>query len=154
LSKTSYIEPHEEEEAKRFIAESFGFEMPTPVGDNILVKLHIREEDAYEVMDENGNPVIGESGQPIKIELPRGVRYAEKFRSCIALVLAMGELCFKDAGYDSGPPYKVGDWLTIPRNDTGIQFNYRDVQMMILKCDRTLQVIQGPSEILRYNMIR
>lgn len=155
MSKTSYIESHEEEEAISFIEESLGFEMPRPIGNNMLVKIHVREEDTYEVKDNNGNPVIGESGNPIRIALPQGVKYAEKFRSCVALVLAMGSLCFKGKEYaESGPMCRVGDWLTIPRNDTGRQFNYRGVPMMVINCNRILQVIEGPSEILRYNMIR
>lgn len=154
VSKLSYIEDHEVEEATRFIEESLGFKLPTVFWNNMIVKLHVRPEDIYEPKDKSGNPIIGESGKPIKIALPPGVRSSEKFKTAVGLVLAQGPLCYKEDKYkDEGPPCRVGDWIVLPRNDKATQVNYLGVPMMVIRCDRVYQIVKGPSEVVRHRML-
>lgn len=150
MSKLAYVEEHEVDGVVKLIEENLGFKLPKVRGNNMLVKLYVRPEDVYEPKDKNGNPIIGENGQVVKIELPRGVRQAEYDRTCVALVLAQGHMCYKSDIYkECGPYCRVGDWISIPRNDKGTVIIYRGVPMLIIQEKRIYQVLQSPEEIKR-----
>ncbi len=139
----SYIEVHEEQEAKDFIKSHLGFEPIRPAGYHLLVKLYIRPE-TYE----------GSSG----IAISNSTRANDKWVSCTALVLAIGPDAYKGARFEkSGPWCKVGDWVMIPRNE-GIQFNdhgsvekygEQGIAMQLIPDDRIVAVVDDPARISR-----
>lgn len=151
-SATSYILPNEVKEAKALIEGNLKFPMPEICGFNMLVKIHIREEDLYEYKDKHGNPIKGKNGKSIKIALPPSIRASEKYSSCTALVLAQGPRCYTDEKYkDSGPLCRVGDFIVFPRNEChGSQFSYRGFEVQIITDECVYQVVKCPTDIVRY----
>lgn len=123
-SKTSFIEPFEEEEAKNFIKEQLGYEPPRPCGYQVLVKLYIRPEEIKSITREDGTVV--------QLYAPDTVRHEDRYISMCALVLALGPDCYKGERFQhSGLWCKVGDWVIIPRNE-GTQFLYNEIPVHLL----------------------
>ena len=153
----SYIEPHEEIEARELIVKQLGFEPIRPCGYNILIMLYLRPERIRPLTDENGNPILDEDGQQVSLILPDELAQVDKWVSCVGLVLALGPDAYKDPQRygRSGPWCKVGDWVMIPRN-AGHQFNdhgphlqMRGIPMQIVPEDCILNVIDEPARIKR-----
>ena len=139
---TSFIESHEEQEAKDFITEQLGYEPPRPCGYYLLVKLYIRPEEIKTITDDSGNE--------IKLYAPDSVRTEDRYRTVCALVLAMGDDCYKGENYaHSGPWCKVGDWVVIPRNE-GTQIVYNEHPVHLIPDDRILMVIPDPAIVRKY----
>lgn len=152
-SAMSYIEEHEEEDAKRIIRESViseknpeGFDFPPPGGFQMMVKIYVRPEDMKEITTEDG--------RKIALYLPETVRVEDKFRNCSGLVVAMGPDCYvgKDSHgndrYPSGAWCKVGDFICFPRN-VGTQISYRGVPVQIIPDDKLLFVTPDPTYVTR-----
>jgi len=154
-SVTSYIEPHEIKEAQALIEGNMKFPMPRVCGFNMLVKIHVREEDLYECKDKHGKPIIGSNGRPVKIAIPPAIRASEKYRSCTALVLAQGPRCYTEEEYkESGPLCRVGDFIVFPRNECrGSQFSYRGFPVQVITDKCVYQVIKCPTDIVRYRVM-
>lgn len=139
---TSFIEQHEEEDAKKFIKEQLGYEPPKPCGYYMLVKLYIREEEIKTIVDEHG--------KEIKLYLPDTARHEDRYRSVCALVLAMGPDCYKGERFrETGPWCKVGDWVVIPRNE-GTQIVYNEHPVHLIPDDRILMVIPEPAVVRKH----
>jgi len=140
-NKFSFIDAHEEEEAKKFIEQHLGFPAPRVCGYYMAVKLYVRPEEVSTFTDKDG--------KEIKIILPESARVEDKWRSCTALVLSQGPQCYKGKKFkDSGPWCKVGDWIVIPRNE-GVQVNYRGIPMQYIPDDRVLGIIEDPTHVVR-----
>lgn len=147
--KFSFIEPHEEQEAKDFIEKHLGFPAPRCVGWQMAVKIYIREEDIHEAKDESGKPILGADGKPIKIYLPSSIRTGEKFISCVGLVVSQGPDCYKGERFkESGPWCKVGDWVMFPRHE-GTQISYRGIPMFVINDDKVKMVVEDPTYVTR-----
>ena len=152
----SFIEPHEEEAAKEYIKEHLvsasgldDFEPPRPAGYHMAVKLYIRSEDVHGLKDDAGNAIIGADGKPMFIALPASVTTNDKWRTCVALVVAQGPEAYQgDRFKRSGPWCKVGDWVVLPRNE-GTQINYRGIPMQIIPDDRVLAIVEDPTYVTR-----
>lgn len=154
-SFTSYIEPHEIEEAKTLIETQMHFPMPKVCGYNMLIKVHVREEDMYEFKDKRGWPVRGKDGKKLKIALPPAMTASEKYKSCTALVLSQGPRCYtQDEFIESGPLCRVGDFIVFPRNEClGTQFMYRGFPVQVITDRCVYQVIKCPTDIVRYRVM-
>lgn len=145
----SFIETHEEQEARDFIEKHLGFPPPRMAGYHMAVKIYVREEDVHQLKDEEGNPILGADGKPMYIALPGTVTAHDKWRSCTALVVSMGPEAYKGERFkESGPWCKVGDWVVIPRNE-GTQVNYRGIPMQFIPDDRVLAIIEDPTYVTR-----
>lgn len=159
--RLSYIEDYEEEEARRLVEESLGFEPIRVTGWQIAVKVYTRPEDVKEI--------ITDSGKKISIYLPNESRAHDKFVNCVGLVINMGVDCYKDK-YFVEPLYmqlirkvfgkwmkpstkrpwcKIGDWVVFDRN-AGPQINYRDVPVTILEDKHIRAVVECPTHVSRY----
>lgn len=160
--KTSYVEDHEVEEAKKIIEESLGFEVPRVCGYHMVVKIFVRPEDVHEFTDEKGNKK--------SIYLPESATAQDKFRSCVALVLNQGPECYTGKRFQENPvirffrktglfkswlgpirkrPWcKVGDWVVIARN-AGPQVNYRGMPVTYLPDDQIFGVVPDPTFVTR-----
>lgn len=139
---TSFIEPHEEQEAQDFIRAQLGYEPPKPCGYYMLVKLYIREEEIKTITDE--------TGKEIKLYLPDTARHEDRYRSVCALVLALGPECYKGDRFKEGGPWcKPGDWVVIPRNE-GTQIIYNEHVVHLIPDDRILMVIPDPAIVRRH----
>lgn len=141
-SMYSFIDDNEEKEAKEFIQKHLGFLPPRVAGYYMAVKIYLRPEEITTVVDEV-------TGEKKSIYLPETVTANDKYRSCTALVVAMGNECYKGKRFrNSGPWCKVGDWVAIPRNE-GTQLNYRGIPMQFIPDDRILCVVEDPAYITR-----
>jgi co-chaperonin GroES (HSP10) len=140
--KFSFIEDHEEQEAKEFIEKHLGFPAPRMAGYHMAVKIYVRPEDIHTFVDEN-------TGETKSIYLPHTVTAHDKYRSCTALIVSMGPEAYKHERFkESGPWCKVGDWVVIPRNE-GTQVNYRGVPMQFIPDDRVLAIVEDPTHVTR-----
>lgn len=140
-SKTSLIEEHEIEEAKGFISEQLGFPTPAALGDKLIVKIYLRPEEI--------STFTTDDGRTISIYAPPQLLAKDRFRNCTALVIAVGDDCYKHPRYaKSGPYCRVGDWIVIPRN-VGIQMNYRGVPVQVIPEWALFCVIEEPTHIQR-----
>lgn len=143
-SLTSYIEDHEEDEAKQFIEEELGFSLPKATGNRLIVKIYIRPEEL--------STFKNDKGETISIYMPEIILNNDKYKNFAALVLSVGDKCFSEDEYkDSGPSCKVGDWITIARNDGGQQYIYRGVAVQDIPVRAMLSVIEDPNYVERIN---
>lgn len=119
MLQTSYIEKHEEEFAKDFVTQTLGFEPLRPCGDQILIKIYVREEDVHKYVDEK-------TGKEHMLYLPDSMSAHDHHRSNVGLVLSMGPACFKGERFkdEPEPRCKVGDWILVPAAD-GYKFIYQ-----------------------------
>ncbi len=160
----SFIEPHEEEEAKRFILEHLTeaykkldndwgrkapMDLPRASGYHMYVKLFVRDEDVGQLKDDKGNLIIDATGRPVSIIIPESVRANDKYSSCVGLVIAQGPEAYQGERFKkSGPWCKVGDWIIFPRNE-GTQILYRRIPMHIIPDDRCLGIVSDPTYVTR-----
>jgi hypothetical protein len=143
-SLTSYIEDHEEDEAKQFIEEELGFSLPTASRDRLIVKIYIRPEEL--------STFKNDKGETVSIYMPEIILNGDQYRNFAALVLSVGEQCFTGDEYkDSGPGCKVGDWVTIARNDGGQQYIYRGVAVQDIPVSALIAVVEDPAYVERIN---
>lgn len=160
LDGTSRILPEELEEAKAYINEQMGFDAPTMAGYYMAVKIYIRPSEMM--------PFRTESGEVKALYMPEEYRAQDKYRSCVALVVAQGPECYKGPRFQESwlrrnlrkvfnrfmdpvskyPWCKVGDWIVIPRNE-GTQLNYKGIPMQFLPDDRVLAIVDDPTDITR-----
>ena len=140
LRRTSFIEEHEEEEAIRQIEELLGFERPRVTGYHICVKIYVRDEDIGKLIDKDGRETL--------LYAPPRVSAHDKFRNCSALVLALGNIAYKDPKYMGIPWCKVGDWVMIARNG-GPQVNYRGIPVTTLPDDNIYMTLECPTHVTR-----
>jgi len=143
-SLTSYIEDHEEDEAKQYIEEELGFALPKANRDRIIVKIYIRPEEL--------STFENDKGETVSIYMPEIILNGDKYKNFAALVLSVGEQCFSGEEYkDCGPSCKVGDWVTIARNDGGQQYIYRGIAVQDIPVRAMLSVIEDPNYVERLN---
>jgi hypothetical protein len=143
-SSTSFVEDHEEEEAKQFIEEELGFPLPKVFGNKLLVKIYIRPEELSTFQNDKG--------ETLHIYMPEAYLANDQYSNFSALVLGVGDKCFKGKEYkDSGPGCKVGDWVTILRNGGGQQYLYKGVAVQSIPESALLDVIEDPSYVQRVN---
>lgn len=143
-SLTSYIEDHEEDEAKQFIEEELGFSLPNAAANRLIVKIYIRPEELSTFQNDKG--------ETISIYMPEIYLEGDKYKNFAALVLSVGNKCFEGDEYkDSGPGCKVGDWITIARNDGGQQYIDRGMAVQDIPVRAILSVIEDPSYVERLN---
>ncbi len=148
-SSLSFIEPHEEEEAKALVEKHLGFEPIKAAGNRMAVKIHVREEDVRQIKNKDGTPMLGQDGKPVFIAVPDSFRAQDQFKNCAALVIYLGPECYTEEKYKKlGPLCKVGDWILIPRNE-GTQVNFRGIPVQLLPADRVLSVIEDPNYVTR-----
>lgn len=141
-SLTSYIEDHEEDEAKKFIEEELGFPLPKASRNRLIVKIYIRPEEL--------STFKNDKGESVSIYIPEIYLQGDQYKNFAALVLSVGPQCFKGDEYkDNGPGCKIGDWVTIARNDGGQQYLYKGIAVQDIPETALMTVIEDPSYIER-----
>ncbi len=146
----AWVEPHEEEAARKVVNEAFkisskgrDFEF-NPCGYMIAVKIYMRPEEIKTIKRDDGTTET--------LWLAPEISAEDKYRSCVGLVLAMGEQCYQGRRadgtpmYPNGPWVRIGDWATFARNQC-IRLDYRGVAMALLTDDSVLGVITDPADI-------
>lgn len=145
--KGSYVEDFEIPEAIKIIEDSLGFKMPSPVENQMVVKVYVRPDDVWEVTDEDGNPVLGETGQQLCIAVPERFRAQDQYDSIVGLVLSQGPDCYKSERYKGLEPYcRIGSWIVFPRQE-GSQVNYRGIPIQIIRDFHIFETIEDPKFI-------
>jgi hypothetical protein len=148
-SPLSYIEPHEEREARQLIDKEFVAITGKPCGLRpggyfVAVKIYIRPEELREVTREDGTKVTLYR-PPVSVD-------GDKYTSCSALVVAMGPQAYKGKDltgndrFPEGPWCKVGDWIACPRHEA-FAINYRGVAMALIPDDKVIAVIEDPTDV-------
>jgi len=139
-SLTSYIEDHEENEAKQFIEEELGFPLPKASRNRLIVKIYVRPEEL--------STFENEKGETVSLYMPEIYLEGDQYKNFAALVLSVGEQCFKGDEYkDNGPGCKVGDWVTIARNDGGQQYLYKGISVQDIPESALMAVIENPDYV-------
>lgn len=147
--KLSFIECHEEQEAKEFIEKHLGFEAPRMAGYHLAIKIYYQEKHLHAVKDEKGKQLLDVRGNAINIELPESANPYEKYRSVTGLVVSAGPLAYVGKRFGNvGPWCKVGDFVMFPANE-GHKIIYRDVPFQIIPDDKVLAVVEDPTYITR-----
>lgn len=161
VTQMSFIEPHEEADAKVLINKLLGFEPPRVCGWQMAVKIYIRPSEISEFIDENGNKKA--------LYLPDSISAHDKFKNCVALVVSQGPECYTGPRFQEHwtlrairkifgrcmkpslkqPRCKVGDWVVFPRNGGGYQINYRGYAMQIINDDMVGMVVEDPTWVTR-----
>ena len=145
----SLIEPHEEEEAKKFIAQHMkeltgSEDLPRPAGYYVVAKTYIRPEQI--------KVIKGADGKDVPLYIPDQSRAEDKYQSVAALVIAVGPQAYKGKNFDGsdrfpeGPWCRVGDWIVLPRYE-GFSFMFKGVPMQLLPDDKVLAVIRDPKDV-------
>lgn len=146
--RLSFIEPHEEKDAKKaidslFVAltkKPFNFR---PAGYYVAVKIHVTPDQLKEGVREDGSKYT--------LWTPPSMQSEEKYQSVSALVCAVGPEAF-GANADGTPRYptgykiNVGDFVCIPRYES-FMFSYRGVAMALLPDDRIMGVVEDPADV-------
>lgn len=127
----TYIVPGEREDARRLIESSLGVDLPELGGDDVAVKLFVREEDLFSTTDIHGKEVT--------MILPESVRCHDASRHHAALVIAVGSACPDDG-------VQVGDFVLIPRHE-GVEMMWQDTVIRILSSSTLYGVIQNPRQV-------
>lgn len=148
-SGLSYIEDHERAVAKKLIDDQFVAMTGKPFGFRVagyylVCKIYVRPEELAEVETADGKKVT--------LFRPDMSRDHDKYHSCAALVCGIGPQAF--TGYDihgharfpAGAACRVGDWISIPRNNSFLQ-SYRGVAIAIIPDDMALGVIEDPEDV-------
>lgn len=145
----SFIEPHEETEAKSLVQKQFKqmtgkpFDL-RPAGYMIAVKIYIRPEELTTVKRDDGTSAT--------LYLPETSQSNDKYQSVAGLVCAVGPQAYKgktltgEDRFPEGPWCKVGDWVIIPRYEA-FQISYNGVVMGMLTDDKILGVISDPASV-------
>ena len=149
----SYIENHEQAEAKKLIDKQFIELTKKPFGYRaagayIVCKIYIRPDEIKEI--------VGADGKKSTLWLPPQITDGDKFHSVSALVCGIGPDAF--IGFDShghkrfpsGPICRIGDWINIPRNNS-YMFQYRGVALAQLFDDYVLGVVEDPRDLTPIN---
>lgn len=148
-NKLSFIEPHEEQEAKEFIKKHLGFEPPRATGFWMCVKIYYDKKDIHWAKDKDGKSILSPDGSPVGIFIPETANPHEKYKSCTALVVSQGPDVYQGERFEkSGPWCKVGDWIAIPPNE-GYYVVYRDTPMRVIPDDKCLFIVEDPSYVTR-----
>lgn len=152
-SKLSFIEIHEEAEAKKLIDDQFialtgkPFDMRV-AGYHIAVKLHIRSDEIKSINTKTG---------AVTLYRPQSSVDADKYQSVSGVVVGVGPQAYKgtlpdgSAKYPEGPWCKVGDVIMLPRFES-TPITYRGVVMTIIPDDRVMAIIQDPNDVQAITM--
>lgn len=147
---SSYIEPHEEAEAREIIAKHFAeisgkpFTF-RPTGYFLIGKLYVRPEELLSTIDDNGEKKT--------LYLPKIAQDEDKHQAVAMLVCAMGSMCYRGTDAAGQPRFpdgawcKVGDWVAIPRYEA-FPIMHHGVAMAILPDDKILGVVEDPTDII------
>lgn len=147
---SAWVEPHEEDAARKLVNESFkiaskgkDFEF-NPCGYMIAVKIYMRPEEIKQVDMPDGSKKT--------LWLPDSITAEDKYRSCVGLVLAVGEQAYQGRRadgtpmYPNGPWVRCGDWAVFARANC-MRMDYRGVALAILTDDSILGVVTDPADI-------
>lgn len=143
----SFIEPHEEQAAKEFVAKhlnELGLDKPLPAaGWKMVVKIYIRPEEISTFVDEA-------TGETKSLVIPSMMTAHDKYVSCVGLVVSQGPDCYKGEKFkESGPWCKVGDFVVFPKNH-GYQMSYNNVAIKYIDDVGILGTIDDPAKISFY----
>lgn len=143
-SKFSFINKNEEEEAKKLITKSLGFEPPRTCGYQVTLKLYVRDEDEkYFFYDKDGKKITS------SILTPDTAKALDRYKTCVGLVVAMGPDCYQGERFKhTGPWCRVGDFVVYPRHE-GTQLYYRGTLMHVVNDDKIFWVISDPSYVTK-----
>ena len=121
---TSYILPHEREQAREMVTSLMGCPLPEPLGHFIAVKLFVEESHVKKIA---GRELI----------VPPSVSCADRTRPHPALVIGKGNAVKDD--------YVLGDFIVIPRHQ-GVELSWYGHTVRFLEGDKTYSVLQSPEE--------
>lgn len=145
----SYVEEHEEAEARALIdkqfvemtGKPFGFR---PAGYMVACKLYVSPDEMMTVDMPDGTKQVLYTA-PL-------TQQQDVLKSVAALVCAVGPQAYKGFNSDGtlkfpeGPWVRTGSWCVLPRQSSFL-FQYRGVAMAILPDDKILGVIEDPRDV-------
>lgn len=154
-SSTSYIEPHEELQARSAVAAEFhaitgSAELPRATGYYLALKLHIRDEELVSGVDKNG--------KEFKLIRPQQSLDEDKYQSVVGLVVSVGPQAYKGKNVDGserfpeGPFCKVGDFVVIPRYESFLVMWKGKIALAVLPDDKVMMVVQDPTDVAAPHM--
>lgn len=148
VSKLSFIEPHEESEAKALIDKEFialtgkPFDMRV-AGYLVAIKIYIRSETIKSIDTKAGT---------VSLLRPTTSTDEDKYQSVSGLVVGVGPQAYKGFNVDGTPKYPEGPWckpgdiVMIPRFES-TPISFRGVVMAIVPDDRIMAVLQDPADV-------
>lgn len=154
-SGTSYIETHEELQARSVVAAEFqaitgSAELPRATGYYLCLKLHIRDEELAAGTDVNGNS--------FRLIRPTASLDDDKYQSVVGLVVSVGPQAYKGKNVDGserfpeGPFCKVGDFVVIPRYESFLVMWKAKVALAVLPDDKVMMVVRDPTDVAAPHM--
>jgi hypothetical protein len=153
LRTLSFIEPHEETEARDLINNEFialtgkPFDMRV-CGYMVAIKLHIRSDEIKDVDTKNGK---------VTLYRPQSTVDADKYQSVSGVVVGIGPQAYKgtmadgSSKYPEGPWCKVGDIVMLPRFES-TPITFRGVVMAMVVDDRIQAIISDPNDVQSITM--
>ena len=149
-SKTSFIEPHEEEEAKRIVNEAFKIASKgrdfnfRPCGYMIAVRIYMRPEEITTITRDDGTTAT--------LWRPDSVSAEDKYRSCTGVVMAVGPQAYQGRRADGSPLYPGGSWVNVGdivcfARNACMRMDYRGVALAILTDDSVIATLEDPEDI-------
>jgi co-chaperonin GroES (HSP10) len=146
----SYVEDNEVAEAKKIMEAELGFKLPRTCGYQILLKLYIRDELAFHILNEDGTPKLNPDGTKAGIFIPDSARDRDKFNAIVGLVLDMGPEAYKGDRF-KGIYCRPGDWVVLAKYE-GSNLAYKDIPVQLVNDDRILMVIPDPKDVTPMRM--
>lgn len=144
-SLSSFIEPHEIQEAKDLVKNSLGFEPPRMCGYYMALKICVDDSDFMK--DEKGELIVNDQGIPL---VKPTSHVDKKYESFVGLVVAQGPDCYKHEKFEhSGPWCRVGDFVMFPKQ-TGNLFTYRGYAFAVIPDERVYLVVEEPSYVTKF----
>ena len=154
-SSTSYIETHEELQARSAVAAEFqaitgSAELPRATGYYLALKLHIRDEELISGTRPDGST--------FKLTRPTASLDDDKYQSVVGLVVSVGPQAYKGKNVDGserfpeGPFCKVGDFVDIPRYESFLVMWKAKVALAVLPDDKVMMVVRDPTDVAAPHM--
>lgn len=158
LQGFGYVDPHEEELAKRIIDEQLTKEFGGPFtvrvcGFFIALKIYVRPEEL--------KAGVREDGSTYSLWIPQKAQQGDKYQAASALVLGVGPQAYKGYNADgsqkfpTGPWCRVGDWVMVPRYECHL-FDFQaptgNFAFGMLPDDRIMGVIKDPKDVMAVHL--
>jgi hypothetical protein len=131
---TSYILPHEQEQAREMVASLMDCPLPEPLGHFIAVKLFVEESHVKKIA---GRELI----------VPPSASCADLTRPHPALVIGKGNIVQDD--------YVLGDFIVIPRHE-GVEMCWYGHCVRFLEGHKTYSTLRAPEyfSLMDWNLFK
>lgn len=135
-------EDYDIEAAKAKVLDFLGFPPPRKTcGFQICVALYIRKDEDVNLKRADGTSSL--------LIAPTTHTSNDRYVSCTGMVVQMGDDAYQGNRFaNTGPWCRVGDWVTLPRNE-GTQFDFKGHPMMYINDDKIVNVLDDPTQVKR-----